>query len=104
MAELVAELEAGAGERVVIVYRDSSFEWTFGRRVGALLDGLIASVREHRWVWAFIDAVVLGVLGYIAYQTHLVWALVGLVVLALVGFIVYEAATSRRRGQGGARQ
>jgi len=102
VAGLLAELEAcGAEERVVVVCRDVPGELTFGRRVGALLDGLLASYRNHPWVWAFIGAVVLGVVGFIAYKTHLVWALIGILVLALFGSVVYEAVVSRKRGQGG---
>ena len=71
VAGLLAELEvAGAapGERVVVVYQDADGKATFGRRVGALIDALLRSFREHRWVWAFIYAVVFGVIGYIVYQ------------------------------------
>jgi hypothetical protein len=72
VAGLLAELEAcGSGERVVVVWRDRDV--TPGGRVGAFINRLLASFKNHRVVWAFIGTVVFGVLGFIVYKSVILW-------------------------------
>jgi hypothetical protein len=77
LAALTAELAAARvhGERVVVVWQESKAPP--GDRVAAFVNSLVASLRDHPAVWAFIGIVVGGVLATIVRYTAILWMAVG---------------------------